>query len=190
MVERFQKKNRWIKKSEVSPAEIKPTLIMSWFVSLLLLLGLQYSRQMELPVPPSFLFDSERFHGENLQFQVPSSCHHRNIFYVSLRRSTELHLIKWSLMREHRRTRVMMILNWEIVRKELFTESVNFWMLITLDIHLAEYRPLNGCSNIELPEFLSSRANHPQSKEWEWRCCSDLFWNAWRKDQTSKERWC
>ena len=28
MVERFQKKNRSIKKAEASPAEIKPTLIM------------------------------------------------------------------------------------------------------------------------------------------------------------------
>lgn len=30
-------------------------------------------------------------------------------------------------------------------------------MLITLDIHLAEYRPLNGCSNIELPEFVAKK---------------------------------
>ena len=51
---------------------------------------------MELLTPPSFLFDSKWVQGENLQFQVSSSCHHPSVFCLILTRSTELHPIDWN----------------------------------------------------------------------------------------------
>lgn len=51
---------------------------------------------MELLTPPSFLLDSKWVQGENLQFQVPSTCHHPSIFCLILTHSTELHLIDWN----------------------------------------------------------------------------------------------
>ena len=111
------------------------------------------------------------------------------------------------LMRENRRTRVLIILNCELIREELFnvdlqpgsgeTELLNphfqsnvivsleatdeseefdtsmdtlqerihnfnqrgskwrFHRVTSLHIHLTEYRPLNGSSDIELPKFVN-----------------------------------